>query len=279
MAEPRRTATESPSDEPVVDVAIVSWNTGAAAAEAAACFMSSRGIQSRVVVVDNDSAPQDRELLKATLQSGVDLLINPSNVGYGSAANAALAEGDAPLVCVSNADITFGPNQIRKLAEAASAEPRAGMVGPVFTGSTNAYHAKLPHPAQLLAGAFIGRLGRRRDATPPAGRIAEIGQVSGACFLMHRAVWERIGGFDGGFFLWYDDVDLAKRLTDAGYKNLVVGSSRVSHGGAVSFAQIPRRKAQEIRLRSLTRYLQKHHPRAHRLSRPIMLSARRIRAR
>ena len=57
---------------------------------------------------------------------------------------------------------------------------------------------------------------------------------------MRRETWEFVGGFDDGFFLWYEDVDLAKRLHDQGHRNLVVGSARVGHAGASSFVQIDR---------------------------------------
>ena len=76
---------------------------------------------------------------------------------------------------------------------------------------------------------------------------------------MQRKTWERVQGFDDGFFLWYEDVDLAKRLHDQGYRNLVVGSARVGHAGASSFVQIDRPLLRAMRLESVVRYIEKHH--------------------
>jgi N-acetylglucosaminyl-diphospho-decaprenol L-rhamnosyltransferase len=114
---------------------------------------------------------------------------------------------------------------------------------------------------------------------PAAGEVAEVGQPSGACFAVKRAVWEEAGGFDEGFFLWYEDVDLARRLRDSGRRNLLVGSARVRHAGARSFVQVDPRRQQAIRLDSVERYIRKHHPRlARTVAPPLLAVSRRLRA-
>jgi N-acetylglucosaminyl-diphospho-decaprenol L-rhamnosyltransferase len=95
---------------------------------------------------------------------------------------------------------------------------------------------------------------------------------------MRRATWERIGGFDEDFFLWYEDVDLAKRLHDAGFRNLVTGSARVEHAAAESFRQLDGRAQQAIRLPSLERYIRKHHTRLMPIAAPLLKLSARLRA-
>ena len=273
-------ATSSAADPvPDIDVVVVSWNTSRAAIRAAESFLASDGVNCRVTVADNGSEEEERALLRDGVPSPVSLKLSERNLGYGRAANAALAEGEAPLVVISNADVSFDPSQLAKLAAVALNEERAGMVGPVFSGATNAYHSRLPRPADLVARAFIGRLGRKRVGRPSRGEVAEVEQVSGAIFLMRRATWAAVGGFDETFFLWYDDVDLARRLVDLGYRNLVVGDAFVTHGGATSFRQVPRADAQAIRLRSLQAYIEKHHHRMHVPARPLLALARFLRVR
>lgn len=207
------------------------------------------------------------------------MLLGERNLGYGAAANLGLSDGDGDLVCVSNADLVPHPDALARLSEVALAEPDAGMVGPVFGGGTDHYHAGLPGPLSLLARPLVGSAGRGRTKAPQPGEVAWIEQVSGACFVMRRTLWEEIGGFDEGYFLWYDDVDLAKRLDGAGYRNLVVGSAAVEHRGAGSFDQIGARTAQAIRLASLERYIGKHHARLAPAARPLLKISRAVRAR
>jgi len=261
-----------------IDVAVVNWNTAGAALAAASAYLASAGVEPRVTIVDNDSRPEQREQLRDGCPEGVRLELSDENLGYGRAANRALREGRAGLVCVSNADVLPEPGALAALAAAAEAEPRAGMVGPVFGGDTDRYHAALPGTATMLARIFVGSFGERPQPSPPPGEVSEVGQPSGACFVVRREVWEQAGGFDEGFFLWYEDVDLAQRLHDSGCRNLVAGSARVGHAGAEAFVQIDPRRQQAIRLSSVERYIRLHHHRAMPIAAPLLRLSRRLRA-
>jgi N-acetylglucosaminyl-diphospho-decaprenol L-rhamnosyltransferase len=261
-----------------LDVAIVNWNTAEAALAAARAYLASEGVEARVTIVDNDSRPEQRRLLQEQCPAGVSLELSEENLGYGRAANRALRRGGGELVCVSNPDVLPEPGALAALAATARAESRTGMVGPVFDGDTNRYHAALPGAATMLARIFVGSFGERRQPSPAAGETAEVGQPSGACFVVRRDLWEELGGFDEGFFLWYEDVDLAKRLHDSGRRNLVAGSARVHHAGAEAFAQIDSHRLQAIRLRSVERYIRLHHRRSARFAAPLLRLSRRLRA-
>ena len=261
-----------------VDVAIVNWNTAEAALQAARAYLASDGVEPRVTIVDNDSRPEQRQLLREGCPAGTQLELSEENLGYGSAANLALRGGGGELVCISNADVLPEPGALAALAVATEAEPRAGMVGPVFGSDTDRYHAALPGTATMLVRIFAGSFGERPQPSPAAGEVAEVGQPSGACFVVRRALWEQVGGFDEGFFLWYEDVDLARRLHDGGQRNLVAGSARVGHIGAEAFAQVDPRRQQAIRLRSVERYIRLHHAHAKPIAAPLLRLSRRLRA-
>ena len=263
---------------PAIDVAIVNWNTAEAAIAAARAYLASAGVDVSVTIADNDSRPEQRELLRSGCPAEVRLELSSENLGYGRAANLALRGGSGELVCVSNADVAAEPGALAALAGVARREAQAGMVGPVFSGDTDRYHAALPTTTTMLARIFAGSFGERPQSSPAAGTVAEVGQPSGACFVVAREVWEAMGGLDEGFFLWYEDVDLAKRLHDAGYRNLIAGAARVGHAGAEAFVQIDRREQQAIRLRSVERYIRLHHPRAMPVAAPLLRLSRRLRA-
>lgn len=263
---------------PAIDVAIVNWNTAEAALAAARAYLASKGVEARVTIVDNNSRPEQRELLRECCPEGARLDLGEENAGYGRAANRALRAGSGELVCISNADVLPEPGALATLAAATLAEPQVGMVGPVFGGDTDRYHGALPGTVTMLGRIFAGSFGERPQSSPPHDEVAEVGQPSGACFVVRRETWEALGGFDEGFFLWYEDVDLARRLQDAGYRNLVVGSARVGHAGAEAFVQVDRRRQQAIRLDSVERYIRLHHRRAMAIAAPLLRLSRRLRA-
>jgi N-acetylglucosaminyl-diphospho-decaprenol L-rhamnosyltransferase len=261
-----------------IDVAIVNWNTAEAALAAARAYLASEQVEARVTIVDNDSRPEQRELLRKGCPVGVRLDLCEENLGYGRAANRALRQGSGELVCVSNADVVPEPGTLAALAATDEAEPRAGMVGPVFGGDTDRYHAALPSGAKMLVRIFAGSFGSRSHPSPTGDQTIEVGQPSGACFVVRRDLWEQVDGFDEGFFLWYEDVDLAKRLDEDGYRNLVAGSARAGHAGAEAFVQIDPRRQQAIRLRSVERYIRLHHRWAVPIAAPLLRLSRRLRA-
>lgn len=263
---------------PAIDVAIVNWNTAEAALAAARAYLASEGVEARVTIVDNDSRSEQRQILREGCPQGARLELGDENAGYGRAANSVLRGGTGELVCVSNADVLAEPGALAALAAVATGESRAGMVGPIFGGDTDRYHAALPGTATMLARIFAGSFGERPQPSPGPGQVAEVGQPSGACFVVRRETWAEMGGFDEGFFLWYEDVDLARRLHDAGYRNLVAGSARVGHAGAEAFVQVDRREQQAIRLRSVERYIRLHHRRAMPIAAPLLRLSRRLRA-
>lgn len=265
------------AQQPTVDVAIVNWNTAEAAIAAAEGYLASDGVEARVTIVDNDSLPEQRQLLVDKAPEGVQLDLAEANLGYAKAANRGLREGEGELVCVSNPDLLPEPGALAALAATAEAEPRAGMVGPVF-GDTDTYHAELPGAATMLARIFVGSFDPRTPTLPRGEETTEVGQPSGACFVVRREVWEQLGGFDEGFFLWYDDVDLARRLHDRGYRNFVVGAARVGHVGAAAFVQMGDAEKQAVRLRSVEHYIRVHHRHAVPLAVPLLGISRRLRA-
>jgi GT2 family glycosyltransferase len=264
---------------PTADIAIVNWNTAEAALRAEESILRSEGVRVRLTVVDNCSRPEQQALLKKRCDPSTRLLLAERNLGYGPAANLALKGGEGEVVCICNADILLQADALAHLTEVALGDPLGGMVGPVFGGGTQHYHARLPGSLALLGRPLIGSFGTRRPPKPEWNLTAEVEQVSGACFVLRRELWEKIGGFDEDFFLWYDDVDLARRLVDAGYRNLVVGSARVEHTGAGSFSQLERSAAQATRLVSLERYISKHHDRLLPAARPVLAMAWCVRAR
>lgn len=263
---------------PAIDVAIVNWNTAEAAIAAAQAYLASESVAVTVTIIDNASRPEQRELLRRDCPEGVRLELREENLGYGRAANRALRDGSGELVCVSNPDVVAEPGALAALALVALGEQRAGMVGPVFGGDTDRYHAALPSTITMMVRIFAGSFGERPQPSPAPGAVTEVGQPSGACFVVRRDTWEAMGGFDEGFFLWYEDVDLAKRLHDAGYRNLIDGSARVGHAGAKAFVQIDPREQQAIRLRSVERYIRLHHKRAMPIAAPLLRLSRRLRA-
>lgn len=243
-----------------VAVAIVSWNTSAAACASAAAYLASTGVDARVTIVDNASSEDQRHELRASVPAGAEIRWAGRNLGYGAAANTVLNAAEADFVCASNADLLPSPDMLSQLTTVLAGDAGFGLAAPCFDRRSPPYHAHLPAPGTLPVRALVGRWGHRTVADPPPGALRVVEQPGGACLTARSTTWRALGGFDAGFFLWFEDVDLARRMLDSGLRNVVVGGAQARHQGAGSFVQVDRRLKHAIRLRSLTRYVGKHHP-------------------
>lgn len=262
---------------PTVDVAIVNWNTSRAAVDAAHSYLRSDNIETNVTIFDNASEPDQRVILEAP-GSGISVTFSDENLGYGRAANRTLIGGTGEFVLISNADVEPEPGAVEAMVRAFEAEPDPGLVSPV-TGGASGYHDELPGPLTLVVRIAFGRFNRKRVRDPQPGETTELGQPAGACLLTSRALWEQVGGFDERFFLWYEDVDLAKRIRSMGRRNLIVGDARVRHTGGSSFLGLDGDAKDRLRVESIRLYAQIHHRSTSRLIdcvTPLALTTRRI---
>lgn len=218
----------------------------------------------QIIVVNN---AVDDELTEIRAIAGVSVLDAGRNLGYGGAINLAV-EGlpeSIRWILVANPDIVVEPDTLELLLRSAVGHGRAGALGPVLTDSTGVVYPSARSLPSLGTGIGHALLGRRLPSNPWSRRywgsrrmlnepVREVGWLSGAFVLIDRAAFDEIGGFDPGYFMYFEDVDLGRRLGDAGWANLYVTEAVVVHHGAHS----TRRAAEAMNLahhRSAYRYL------------------------
>jgi hypothetical protein len=177
-----------------------------------------------IVVVDNASSDGAPELIRRDCP-GSTLLVNERNLGFGAGCNvgieAALARG-AEFVLLLNQDTTVAPDAVERLVAAMDAHPRAAVIGPKTWSGT-----PLPDGRQriLYAGAWRERLplsqrlpGIEQPDDGRYDRAAAVDFVWGHGMMLRAAALRSVGAFDPAFFMYYEDLDLCRRLTSAGYE-------------------------------------------------------------
>jgi GT2 family glycosyltransferase len=165
------------------------------------------------IVVDDASTDETPELL-AGFGAAIRILRLDQNAGYAAACNAGAAIASGEHLIFLNNDTEPRPGWLEALLGHAAAHPVASVVG-----------AKLLYPSGAVqhAGIAIGQDGYPHNlyagfpAThPAASRPRRLQAVTGACMLVSHPAFERVGGFDEGFFNAMEDVDLCLRIGEAG---------------------------------------------------------------
>lgn len=193
-----------------------------------------------VVVVDNLSSPEERRaLLTLGRRQGWRVLTPEANLGFGTGNNLAVAAAGPAVrtVVLLNPDARLGPDDLRHLVEHVEAHPGT-LVSPRVLrpdGTQESYGSDL----LLASGEMRGWHKRPADADPASYQP----WLSGACLAMSRSLWERVGGFDDDYFLYWEDVDLCRRVLDAGGQlELLETASAVHDQGATHREQTSTRE-------------------------------------
>ena len=205
---------------------------------------ASKAITVRAVVVDNASG--DAAVIRSALeaegwQSWVTLIEAPVNGGfaYGNnlGAQHAYAEKSPDYVYVLNPDTEVRPGAIGSLVRFLEASPQVGIAGGSFEHVDGrlwpiAFRfptmvSELSHGLQI---GIVSRLLQRWTVARPMIQLTQpIDWICGAAMMIRPAVFDRIGGFDENYFLYFEETDFCNRARQAGYATWYVPESRVMH--------------------------------------------------
>ena len=256
-------------------VAVVSFGTRDALRACLRSVLSAGATE--VVVADNGSTDGSPEMVARDFPL-VTLLVDPTNPGYGAAANVAIASCRAEHVLLLNSDTVLCPGALEALHAYLEAHPRAALVGPRLRNSDGSLQRschRFPTPLMTLLDYYARACGAApywvdrtldRLRGPRLLRSARVGHdralpvpwVSGAALAIRRSALHAVGGFDPSYFMYYEEVDLAYRLYHAGWETHFAPVTDVTHlGGASTHQQAGPMFLQEIA--SALKYFDRHH--------------------
>lgn len=250
-----------------IDIVIVNWNSGDQLRE---CLLSigncaPAGVPLTVTVVDNASGDGSADGLP---EFGFPLRVihNPGNSGFGRASNQGAREGRAEYLLFLNPDTQLHPGALElphRFMESAEDVGICGIQCIEEGGAVARCCARFPTPRRLIAYAL--GLDRLLPGRIPAHFLKEwahdadrdVDQVIGAFFFVRRSLFERLGGFDERFFVYYEDLDLALRAHQAGWRSRYLAGARIFHRGGGVSRQISARRLYYVTYSKL-RYARKH---------------------
>ena len=230
---------------PISEVAVVTVSFGSGHVLEGFLDSVPRSSANPIVIVVADNARNDVFVARLSRAASAGYLALEQNRGYGAGMNAGIASLPEGIkwVLVSNPDVVLEVGAIDALVRAGSEDDRIGSVGPAILTDGMIYPSARAVPSlrtgighALFANIWPGNRwtrAYRRDSSGEAVR-RDAGWLSGACVLVRKSAFDAIGGFDDGFFMYFEDVDLGYRLGKAGYRNVYEPAAVVTHTGAHS---------------------------------------------
>ena len=248
-------------------VAVVSYNTRELLR---ACLASvRRDAPGAMIVADNGSTDGSVEMVRTEFPEAI-VIEDPSNRGYGAAANLAIRRAETPYVLLLNSDTEVAPGTLAALAAYLDAHPRVGVAGPRLVnrdGSLQRSTFPWPSPFTALLGEsklswfvrFVPRVNARYLRTWAHDRPRVVPWVLGAALAVRRTAFDEVEGFDERFVMYFEETDLSRRLLAAGWETHFVPVGPVMHVGGASTEHV--RPAMAVRFYdSMARWYRHHEP-------------------
>ena len=245
-----------PTPPPLLSVVVVAHDSGADLARCADSVLR-QPLALELIVVDNASS--DGALLALAPDPRLRLLLNPGNRGFGRACNQGAELARADTLLFLNPDCVLPEGALPTLLATLGANPGLGVLGAQLLNADGSEQAAArrrdPTPLRALrqllrissplpAGEGPGERVRHPQAPQPAGTapptpIVPTDAVSGALMLIPRAVFRSLHGFDEGYVLHCEDLDLCRRARQAGFDVALAPSVRVPHAKGTSSRRRP----------------------------------------
>lgn len=253
---------------PAISLVIVTYNS---ATDLPACLNSIRAhtadIEYEAIVIDNASSDGTPELVEDRY-SWVKLLRRTDNGGLSAAINDGARASSGEMIAVLNPDIHITTDVLAPLATHLREHPDVGIVAPRLLNDDGSlqlscrafpgYSTAIFNRYSLVTRLFPNNRASARYLMSEFDHasIRDVDWVSGAALMLPRRVFDEVGGWDAGYFMFNEDVDLCRRVRSAGYRIVYKPDVALYHKIGVSKSIASQMVI--ARHRSMWRYYKKH---------------------
>lgn len=217
---------------------VVTYRTGPRLKDCLHALAANAGID-KIVIIDNGN-PQDMTDWLDVFSAKHDHVSydkTGQNLGFGRAVNRGAATADTQHLLVINPDCIIRPDALEPLLEASAGLPSPHIIGGrIFdiTGTAQRGPLRAELTLSRLMSKLVGGPGINLPLQPMPEGPVPTAVTSGAFFLIDKAGFDRLGGFDEDYFLHVEDIDLCKRAGEAGGAVLFQPQAGALHYGATS---------------------------------------------
>jgi GT2 family glycosyltransferase len=231
-----------------LSIIYVNWNSLDYLRESIASVIEhTHSVDYEIIVVDNASPEPGVDSLKQTFPD-VSIIHSENNLGFAGANNLGFRHSTGEFVLFLNPDTKLMAPSIDLLIARHKSLPDAGIVGcKLLNTDLSVQLSSIQTYPTILNQAMDAEYLRLRWPECPLWKIAplfsekvslmKVEIIPGACMLLRRSVFERIGLFSEEYFMYAEDLDLNYKVKAAGLTNYYVGETAIIHHGGTSSSQ------------------------------------------
>ena len=227
-----------------VSLIIVSYNTKKLLQEClTSVFQYLQDTSFEAIVVDNGSADGSPEMVKS-LFPDVKLIETGENLGFAKANNRGLEHAQGEYLLLLNSDTRLKDDSIQKMITFCKEEKDSVVVASKLLlpdGSTQASCQNLPTVIGAKKEFILGRKDSYLPYVPKEKEPVKVESAIAACLLFPKKIFDVVGHFDERYFMYFEDLDLCRRLRNAHVPIYYLPSSGVIHVGGASGKNVPQK--------------------------------------
>lgn len=250
-----------------LSVIMVSYRTGPSLFLAIDSVLSAHEA-AELVLVNHDNPRETVLRLEALARTRPKLRLVHSggNLGFARGCNLGARNARGDVLLFLNPDAVLAQGAAARMMTTLNAMPEPAIVGARLMDPTGREQRGARRGELTIGSALTGFLGLarilpfmrdvHRENEPLPGEADPSPVVSGAAMMMTRAGFETLGGFDEGYFLHVEDIDICRRARDAGGAVMFEPRASILHYGSTSKASLF--AVETWKARGLTRYFRTH---------------------
>ncbi|MFA6383565.1 MAG: glycosyltransferase family 2 protein [Parcubacteria group bacterium] len=193
-----------------------------------------------IIVVNNDK----EKLLEAQLPKEIRLINSGGNIGFGAACNLGAKSAQGEILCFLNPDTEIISSSFSGVLYKFAKDNKLAIVGPKLVNEGGETQEWIAGGEITIWSTILNNFGYKRDQKIwESVAPMECAWVSGAAMFIRKDIFDRLGGFDEKFFMYFEDSDLCRRARQLGYKVLYFPEFIVKHFGGKSWLDKKTQKA------------------------------------
>lgn len=253
-----------------ISIVVVSWNVREKLkANLRALFASQGDIKFEVFVVDNSSADGSAEMVKGEFPQ-IKLIANQDNRGFARANNQAIKQAQGDFILLLNPDMRVFPDTLTSMINWMRENKQVSVAGCRLVdeaGKTVNHVRRFPQLFDQLAivlklpHIFTGIVKNYLMFDFDYSRSAKVDSIRGSFFMVRRSEFEKTGGLDERYFVWFEEVDFCRQVVENGGETWYTPAAKCIDYVGQSFSQVKRGQAQKYFRDSMLKYFYKWHPR------------------
>ncbi len=253
-----------------LSIIIVNWNSKDYLRKCVASVLAeTQDLAFEIIVIDSASFDGSGEMLSQEFPQ-VRFIQSQENLGFSKSNNRAFEVSSGEVVLFLNPDTELAGPAINQLYKTLQGLPNAGAVGCKLLNSDGTIQTSCIQAFPTILNQALSMEALRR-LTPRArlwgmsaifdanSQPAEVEMISGACLMMRRLVFQKVGQFSPEYFMYAEDVDLCYKARQAGFTNYYSGEAVVVHHGGGSSQQARSNFSSIMMMESTRRFLKKWH--------------------